>query len=318
MEENITRLAQQYTDFQLALDNINQLNNTTIEQWRVLNNTVANISNLQKRISTEENRTIPVYNDTLLWKRIDELSRQINDTAPGSRVRYVNETVDDFVAKVLGAIGIVFGAVGIGLAVSARRTKKNMLQVREAAQSTPAPSQEQPAFPTMPVTRGAISGEAQQAAAAYSSITPGYDLPMPVVIEKATPTEIEDIFLLYHDGRLISHHTRRLKPDVDSAIVGGMLTAVQNFIQESFATEEEGGGIKTLEYGKVKILIERGVQLYMAAVISGEEPSRLRDKMRLTLTRIWDSYKDQLKQWDGSMTKIKGINGLLRRMIEEI
>src|SRR5207247_1085986 len=47
-------------------------------------------------------------------------------------------------------------------------------------------------------------------------------------------TLIDDLFLLHKDGLLIKHYTRRLKPDVHSDVISGMLIAVQNFVNESF------------------------------------------------------------------------------------
>jgi len=44
---------------------------------------------------------------------------------------------------------------------------------------------------------------------------------------------IEDVFLMYRDGRLIAHNTRRLRPDVDGDILSGMLTAVTAFVKDS-------------------------------------------------------------------------------------
>ncbi|TLZ58816.1 MAG: hypothetical protein E6K16_08050, partial [Methanobacteriota archaeon] len=61
----------------------------------------------------------------------------------------------------------------------------------------------------------------------------------PVAAEKPKEASlIDDVFLLYNDGLLIKHETRRLKPDVDSDILSGMLTAVQAFVKDSFRSDE--------------------------------------------------------------------------------
>ncbi|MEW5761302.1 MAG: hypothetical protein AB1779_11120, partial [Candidatus Thermoplasmatota archaeon] len=44
---------------------------------------------------------------------------------------------------------------------------------------------------------------------------------------------VEDVFLIYKDGRLIQHTTRRIKADMDEEILTSMLTAVQTFIKDS-------------------------------------------------------------------------------------
>src|SRR5439155_988995 len=50
--------------------------------------------------------------------------------------------------------------------------------------------------------------------------------PPAVTVSKESDAIVEDVFLLNHrDGVLIKHETRRLRPDVDTDILSGMLTA---------------------------------------------------------------------------------------------
>src|SRR2546422_5425033 len=51
---------------------------------------------------------------------------------------------------------------------------------------------------------------------------------------KPSDAIVEDVFLLNHkDGLLIKHETRRLRPDVDTDILSGMLTAVQAVLEDA-------------------------------------------------------------------------------------
>src|SRR2546422_3019285 len=96
----------------------------------------------------------------------------------------------------------------------------------------------------------------------------GAPKPAPAAAEK--PKEdalIEDVFLLYNDGLLIKHETRRLKPDVDSDILSGMLTAVQAFVKDSFRSED--AELNEMTFGQMHILLGRGKWLILAAVIGG-------------------------------------------------
>src|SRR5439155_5380198 len=92
----------------------------------------------------------------------------------------------------------------------------------------------------------------------------------PVAVDKK-PEEaalIDDVFLLYNDGLLIKHETRRLKPDVDSDILSGMLTAVQAFVKDSFRSDE-GDELNEMTFGEMHILLGRGKWLILAAIIGG-------------------------------------------------
>ncbi|MEW5760898.1 MAG: right-handed parallel beta-helix repeat-containing protein, partial [Candidatus Thermoplasmatota archaeon] len=49
---------------------------------------------------------------------------------------------------------------------------------------------------------------------------------------------VEEVFLIYRGGLLISHTTRRIKADMDDEIMTGMLTAVRMFVKDAFGREE--------------------------------------------------------------------------------
>src|SRR2546426_7546738 len=64
----------------------------------------------------------------------------------------------------------------------------------------------------------------------------------PVTTTAAKPSDaiVEDVFLLNHkDGLLIKHETRRLRPDVDTDILSGMLTAGDGFVKDPLRGERK-------------------------------------------------------------------------------
>src|SRR2546422_994317 len=63
--------------------------------------------------------------------------------------------------------------------------------------------------------------------------------PPPATTAKTSDAILEDVFLLNHkDGLLIKHETRRLRPDVDTDILSGMLTAVQAFVKDALRGDD--------------------------------------------------------------------------------
>jgi outer membrane protein assembly factor BamB/tetratricopeptide (TPR) repeat protein len=125
---------------------------------------------------------------------------------------------------------------------------------------------------------------------------------------------IEDVFLMYRDGRLIAHNTRRLRPDVDGDILSGMLTAVTAFVKESFR-EADTEELNELRYGKTKILIERGEYICLAVVVSGVASPKMREKMKESVNYISQTYMAVLENWDGSVSKLKDINQIVEKLI---
>ena len=97
--------------------------------------------------------------------------------------------------------------------------------------------------------------------------------------------------------------------------MSGMLTAITDFIKDSF--NEESGALKTLQYGKLTIYLERGVGMYLAVVFHGEPPHDLRERMRWLLIHLWETFKLKLKVWDGSMDGLDGIEGVLRSLMDQ-
>ncbi|MBI5000697.1 MAG: carboxypeptidase regulatory-like domain-containing protein [Euryarchaeota archaeon] len=121
---------------------------------------------------------------------------------------------------------------------------------------------------------------------------------------KSAKTVIDEIFLMYNDGRLIKHFTRRLRPDMDSDILSSMLVAVQDFIKDSFKGEE--GMLDEMKFGRFQILLGRGKYIIVCAIVLGEELDILRPQVQKCVRDIEEKYKAALETWDGEMGKLTG------------
>ncbi|MDO9537097.1 MAG: hypothetical protein Q7J68_02125, partial [Thermoplasmata archaeon] len=107
-----------------------------------------------------------------------------------------------------------------------------------------------------------------------------------MVIDK---TIIDEVFLMYRDGRLIKHFTRRLKPDVDQDILSGMLTAVQDFIRDSF--KGETGDLNQMNFGRFQILMGHGRFITIAAVTMGNEIEPFRPQIIKAIDAMEADYE---------------------------
>ena len=133
-----------------------------------------------------------------------------------------------------------------------------------------------------------------------------------VAAPKAAPEgfAVEDIFLMYIDGRLIQHNTRRIKADMDADIMASMLTAVQAFIKESIGMEK-GTELGAMEYGENKILLQKGKHVVLAVVIEGSEPPEFRDEIKAAISNIEGEFGPVLASWDGMAAKLAGAKRFL-------
>lgn len=132
----------------------------------------------------------------------------------------------------------------------------------------------------------------------------------------AEPFVIEDLFVITNSGLLISHIARELKPDeVDEDILSSMLTAVKEFVKDSFRSSAEEGELDELQYGKLRIVIEYGKHVYLAAVVKGQEPVEFRPEMKRILKHIERKFGRVFDAWDGELSRLRGIENLTRPLV---
>lgn len=133
-------------------------------------------------------------------------------------------------------------------------------------------------------------------------------------VEKPGTYLVEDVFLIHSDGRLICHQTRKFRETIDEDIFSGMLTVIQDFVRDSFRQRSKVG-LKRLEFGESKILLERSEHTYAACVLVGDEPGLLSLYMAEVLREIEGKYGRALESWTGMMQELEGIEGMVGKLI---
>ncbi len=127
---------------------------------------------------------------------------------------------------------------------------------------------------------------------------------------------IDDVFLLYRkDGILIKHETRRLRPDIDTDILSGMLTAVQQFVKDSFQEDAYEGELNEITFGEMHLHIGRGKWIIIAARVTGGDLVSMNDQIKKCIQDMEDHNWDRLEDWDGDMELAKALSPYLRKLI---
>src|SRR5207244_7182418 len=135
-----------------------------------------------------------------------------------------------------------------------------------------------------------------------------------IKVEPEATYLVEDIFLIHSDGRLIAHHSRKFREEIDEDIFSGMLTVVQEFVKDSFRSRTKVG-LKRLDFGDSKILIERSAHTYLATVLIGEEPALLPLYMIEVLKEVKGKFGETLEKWSGMLHELAGVEELIRKLI---
>lgn len=125
---------------------------------------------------------------------------------------------------------------------------------------------------------------------------------------------IDDVFIIFEDGCLIAHETRRLKPGMDDEVLGSMFVAIQDFVRDSFKDEEDTS-LKGMDFGKKRILVEKGNSIYMAAVLHGKGGLNTGGKMHQVIDGIEEEYGETLSDWDGDLEKLRGVKEKTRSLL---
>ena len=123
---------------------------------------------------------------------------------------------------------------------------------------------------------------------------------------------VEDALLIHNNGVLITKVSRKLEEDLDQDIFGGMLTAVQEFIKDSFR-KRDASGLRRLDFGTHKLLIERGQNVFLTTILLGGEPRYLPLYMLEVLKEVEGKYGQILDNWRGSFNELEGIDDIIRK-----
>jgi len=126
-------------------------------------------------------------------------------------------------------------------------------------------------------------------------------------------TDVDEVFLIYKDGSLISYLNLSDDDKENRDVMSSMLTAIQDFIQDSFS--KGNWALNKLEFGDKNILIERGENVYIASVCSGNGTYLLSKRMEDVLRKIEKEYKDILSEWDGDLEKLRYTKSHLKELI---
>jgi OOP family OmpA-OmpF porin len=101
----------------------------------------------------------------------------------------------------------------------------------------------------------------------------------------------------------------------DPSLVSGMLSAIQDFVRDSFHSGP-GEGIERLNVGDLDVWVEAGPYAILACVIRGIAPRALRDTMAEVLENIHREYSAQLDRFTGDSAPFSAVNKELSRCLE--
>jgi OOP family OmpA-OmpF porin len=123
--------------------------------------------------------------------------------------------------------------------------------------------------------------------------------------------QVEQVFLVHaRTGLLLQHVVATSAPSPDPHIVSGMLTAIQDFVNESFNAGVPGT-LEAMHVGDRTIWIEPGSRAYLAGIVRGQAPMEFRSALQDALARIHAEHALLLERFEGQAAPFEACRPLL-------
>ncbi|MCC5639593.1 OmpA family protein [Nostoc sp. CHAB 5844] len=120
-----------------------------------------------------------------------------------------------------------------------------------------------------------------------------------IVLLRTLLYRVEQIFLIHKQTGLLLHHIMLKEVAAqDPDLVAAMLTAIQDFIKDSFIVHQEAI-LSSLRFGELIIWIEAGPQAIIAGIIRGKPPQELREVFQAAIEKIHLKLGPELQTFAG-------------------
>jgi outer membrane protein OmpA-like peptidoglycan-associated protein len=137
-----------------------------------------------------------------------------------------------------------------------------------------------------------------------------------VVLKHSLVYHVEHAFLIHRNsGLLIAHVTAENATSEDPQLISSMLSAIQDFVKDSF-NEKEQSGLDTIRFGDLRLWSEVGPFATLVSVIRGNPPEELHEIVRDVLLRIHEESSQALEQFDGDGSQLAGVEAQLQTCVE--
>ena len=138
-----------------------------------------------------------------------------------------------------------------------------------------------------------------------------------IVLLNTLVYRVEQVFLIHRPSGLLLQHITALGASAqDADMVSGMLTAIRDFVQDSFEVSDDEG-LQTLKVGELSVWIEQGPHALLAVVVRGSAPPQLRVSLQQALESVHAQYADVLQTFDGDAAKFEGARPLLEGCLQQ-
>jgi OOP family OmpA-OmpF porin len=138
-----------------------------------------------------------------------------------------------------------------------------------------------------------------------------------VVLAHTLVYRVEQAFLIHAEtGLVLLHATAEAVDHQDADMVSAMLTAIQDFVRDSFHTDQNEN-LETMRVGELTLIIEQGPRAILAGAVRGTPPPELQTRFRETLELIHMEKYAELAEFEGDAQPFEAVRHRLEDCLEK-
>lgn len=133
-----------------------------------------------------------------------------------------------------------------------------------------------------------------------------------LALRQAMPFQLRGLFVIQHgSGLLMGQHVPVADDITDADLISGMLTAIRDFVQDSFGRGDEDEELDEVQYGDQRIIIGDGPTVYVAAVLMGVEPEGFRARLHELVAELHVRHGAALRRYMGDPATMPALKPML-------
>jgi OOP family OmpA-OmpF porin len=139
-----------------------------------------------------------------------------------------------------------------------------------------------------------------------------------IVLSHAYIYQVKQVFLIHKTtGLLLAQLTDSQQDNTaDADMVSSMLSAIKDFVQDSFANKKEST-LEEINVGRMRILLEQGPYAILATVVEGNVPKAYHDLLKETIEGIHVSLYRELENFGGDVTPFEENTHFLKQCLQK-
>ncbi len=135
-----------------------------------------------------------------------------------------------------------------------------------------------------------------------------------VVLAHTLLYRVEQVLLIHREsGLLLTHLVAEGVNVQDGALISGMLTAIGDFVRDSFDPE---AGLNTVNFGERVLVVEQNSQIVLAVVVQGTPPPQLQERLQEAILEVHTRFAGDIRNFSGDTHPFQEARPILEPLLE--